>query len=111
MKELVGVVNFMKVSSVKSRLFEKLCADLRFQLQHILFYSNLANAKRLSGGKRLRRLQQKCRSFSMKKIVNMPFGFKIRNGSSKHATPNDDRHLLKRGINQNITLLLQNNYF
>ena len=39
MKEVVGVVNFIKASAVYSRLFEQLCVDHGSQFQHLLFYS------------------------------------------------------------------------
>ena len=53
MKEVIGVVNFIKASVVNSRLFEQLCVDLGSQFQHLLFYSNV---RWLSRGKLLRRL-------------------------------------------------------
>ena len=53
MKEVVGVVNFIKASAVNSRLFEQLCVDYGSQFQHLLFYSNV---EWLSPGKLLRRL-------------------------------------------------------
>ena len=53
MKEVVGVVNFIKASSVNFRLFEQLCVDHGSQFQHLLFYSNV---RWLSRGKLLRRL-------------------------------------------------------
>ena len=40
-KEVVGVVNFIKASAVNSRLFEQLCVNLGPQFQHLLFYSNV----------------------------------------------------------------------
>ena len=52
-KEVVGVVNFIKASAVNSRLFEQLCVDHGSQFQHLLFYSNV---KWLSRCKLLRRL-------------------------------------------------------
>ena len=39
MKQVVGVVNFIKASAVNSRLFGQLC-DLGSQFQYFLFYSN-----------------------------------------------------------------------
>ena len=53
MKEVVGVVNFIKASVVNSRLFEQLCVDLGSQCQHLLFYSNV---RWISREKLLRRL-------------------------------------------------------
>ena len=53
MKEVVGVVNFTKVSAVNSRLFEQLCVDHGSQFKHLLFYSNV---RWLSRGRLLRRL-------------------------------------------------------
>ena len=53
MKEVVGVVNFTKVSAVNSHLFEQLCVDHGSQFKHLLFYSNV---RWLSRGKLLRRL-------------------------------------------------------
>ena len=37
MKEVVGVVNFIKASAVNSRLFEQFCVDHGSQFQHLLF--------------------------------------------------------------------------
>ena len=54
MKEVVGVVNFIKASAVNSRLFVfSLFVDHRCLFQHLLFYSNV---RWLSRGKLLRRL-------------------------------------------------------
>ena len=52
MKEVVGVVNFIKARAVYSRLFEQLCVDHWSQFQQLLFYFNI---RWLSRGKLLRR--------------------------------------------------------
>ena len=53
MKEVVGVVNFIKASAVNSRLFEQLRVDHGSQFQHLVFYSNV---RWLSRGKLLHRV-------------------------------------------------------
>ena len=53
MKEVVGVVNFIKASAVNSGLFEQLCVGHGSRFKHLLFYSNV---RWLSRGKLLRRL-------------------------------------------------------
>ena len=87
MKEVVGVVNFIKASAVNSRLFEQLRVDHGSQFQHLPLYSNF---RWLSRGKLLRRLtdlRTKVQVFlNDKKIIDMPFGFKIKSGCSKYVT-------------------------
>ena len=39
MKEVVGVVNFIKGSAVNSHFFKQLCVDHKSQFQRLLFYS------------------------------------------------------------------------
>ena len=53
MKEIVGVLNFIKASAVNSRVFQQLRDDNGPQLQYLLFYFNVVW---LSRGKLLRRL-------------------------------------------------------
>ena len=86
MKEVVGVVNFIKASGVNSRLFKQLCVDHGSQFQHLLFCSNV---RWLSRGKLLRRfidLRTEVQVFLNEKIIDMPFGFKIKSGCSKYVT-------------------------
>ena len=88
MKEVVGVVNLIKASAVNSRLFEQLCVDNGSQFKHLVFYSNVKwlSCGTVSSCAVFKIYEQKCRSFSMKKIIEKPFGFKMESGCSKYVT-------------------------
>ena len=51
MKGVDAVVNFIKSSTVNSRLFEQMCVDFESEFQHLFYF----NVRWLSRGKLLRR--------------------------------------------------------
>ena len=110
MKEVVGVVNFIKASDVDSRLFEQLCVDLGSQFRHLIFYSNV---RWLSRGKLLRcviDLRTKVQVFLNEKNHRHTIRFQDKKWMPKVCYLNiftalNDLNTSMRGRNQNIITL------
>ena len=110
MKEVVGVVNFIKASDVNSRLFEQLCVDLGSQFRHLIFYSNV---RWLSRGKLLRcviDLRTKVQVFLNEKNHRHAIRFQDKKWMPKVCYLNiftalNDLNTSMQGRNQNIITL------
>ena len=110
MKEVVGVVNFIKASDVNSRLFEQLCVDLGSQFRYLIFYSNI---RWLSRGKLLRcviDLRTKVQVFLNEKNHRHAIRFQDKKWMPKVCYLNiftalNDLNTSMQGRNQNIITL------
>ena len=111
MKEVVGVVNFIKASAVNSRLFEQLRVDHGSQFQHLVFYSNV---RWLSRGKLLHRvidLRTKVQVFLNEKNHRHAIRFQDKEWMLKIRYLNDifttlnELYTSMQGRNQNIISL------
>ena len=111
MKEVVGVVNFIKASDVNSRLFEQLCVDLGSQFQHLIFYSNVRWLFRRKLLRRVIDLRIEVQAFLNEKNRQHAIRFQDKKWMLKVCYQNDiftalnDLSTSMQGRNQNIITL------
>ena len=111
MKEVVGVVNFMKASAVNSYLFEQWYVDNGSQFQHHLFYSKIRWHSRGKLSRRLIDLRTEVQVFLNEKNHRHAIRFQDKKWTLKVCYLNDifttmnELNTSMQGRNQNIITL------